>query len=55
MVEEDFAMAGEVVLFESGGDGLGIEDAGELRDESFSLETLFSVPLRSSYRIGRTG
>lgn len=39
VIEEDFAMAGEVVLFESGGgqDGFGVEEAGELGDEGFSL------------------
>ena len=39
VVEEDFAVAGEVGLFEGGGGerGFGVEEAGELRDEGFAL------------------
>ena len=39
MVEEDFAVAGEVVLFERGGGkgGFRVEEAGELGDEDLSL------------------
>ena len=39
MVEEDFAVAGEVVLFQGRGgeDGFGVEEAGELGDEVFAL------------------
>lgn len=39
MVLEDLPVAGEVVLFEGGGrEGrLGVEQAGELRDQGFAL------------------
>lgn len=39
VVEEDFAVPGEVVLFERGGGegGFGVEEAGELGYERFSL------------------
>lgn len=39
MVEEDFAVAGQVVGFEGGGGegGFGVEEAGQLGDEGFSL------------------
>lgn len=39
VVEEDFAVAGEVGLFEGrGGEGgFGVEEAGELGDEGFAL------------------
>lgn len=44
VVEEDLAVAGEVVLFEGGGGegGFGVEEAGELGDESFSLFDRFA-------------
>ena len=40
VVEEDFAVAGEVGLFEGGGceGGFGVEEAGELGDEGFTLQ-----------------
>ena len=40
MVEEDLAMAAEVVLFEGGGceGAFGVEKAGELGDERFALD-----------------
>ena len=39
VLDEDFAMAGEVILFESGGGegGFGVEEAGELGDQGVSL------------------
>lgn len=39
VVEEDFAVAGEVCLFEGGGGegGFGVEEAGELGNEGFAL------------------
>ncbi len=47
MVDEDFAVAGEVVLFESGGgeSGFGVEEAGELGDEGFTLWGGYQVRL----------
>ena len=47
MVEKDFAVSGEVILLEGGGgeSGLGIEKAGELRYECFSLERRMLVPM----------
>ena len=48
MIEEDFSVAGEVVLFESGGDRLGVEQARELRDERLSLDmSISSMPPHS--------
>ena len=38
VVEQDFAVAGEVILLKSGGDRLRVEDAGKLGDEGLSLE-----------------
>lgn len=39
VVEQDFAVAGEVGLFEGGGceGGFGVEEAGELGEEGFAL------------------
>ena len=39
VVGQDFAMAGEVILFKGGGGegSFGVEEAGELGDERFTL------------------
>jgi hypothetical protein len=45
MFGQDFTVAGEVVLFKGGWclGGFGVEEAGELRDEGFSLDTHVNV------------
>ena len=42
MVRQDFAVAGEVVLLESGRGkgGFGVEETGELADKGFALRTV---------------
>jgi len=57
VVGEDFAVAGEVVLFQGGGGegGFGVEEAGELGDEGVALGGVSSEEMCGRVRTGRVG
>jgi len=60
VVEEDFAMAGEVILFQGGGceDGFGVEEAGKLRyirASRFSSKSWMVASVSFSSSVGLEG